>query len=280
MNQQLTISPWVPPANGVRFRNAAEKHDRIADEYEQQYESAYWRLYDALTWAHMTEVFDGVVPGRLLDAGGGTGRWAREFAKRGFHVDVVDLAPGMIRRGQELAEVANLGQAISFHAGDVCNLPFADAEFDAVVCQGNPVSYCADPRRGLRELARVARPGASVVVSVHNRLAMAQYYCFLMGKISVGDAVGLIDTGSVVLDYPIYAFTPDDLRDACAVAGLTVRSLVGKPVLSGFAQTPAYLAALRSDEQMAEVVALERRLWREPSLLGLAGHLEVACIRR
>jgi ubiquinone/menaquinone biosynthesis C-methylase UbiE len=50
------------------------------------------------------------------------------------------------------------GACAPFVAGDALRLPFADASFDAAVAT-NLLFLLPDPRAGLRELARVTRPG-------------------------------------------------------------------------------------------------------------------------
>lgn len=268
---------WVPPAAGEQFPSAAAKHDAIAEEYEGQYDIPYWRLYDALTWAHMSEALSSLGGGRLLDAGGGTGRWARRLTGLGFDVDVVDPAERMLAVGAELAAREGLAERLRFIHGEVCDLPVGDAQYDAVICQGNPVSYCADAERALGELARAAKPGATVVVSVHNTAALLQYFCFLTGRLDLDAARALAETGQTTIDFPIRAFTPAELVRLCEAAGLRVQSLVGKQAVSGFVQTDAYQARLAED--FDAVVELEKQFWRDPSVVGLASHLEVACVR-
>jgi ubiquinone/menaquinone biosynthesis C-methylase UbiE len=48
-------------------------------------------------------------------------------------------------------------------AADLTRLPYADATFDAVVC-GWVLEHLPDPRPGLRELARVLRPGGQLLL--------------------------------------------------------------------------------------------------------------------
>ena len=271
---------WIPPANGQHFKNAAEKHNAIANEYEPQYNTLYWKLYDAITWDHMSNYVLSLAKGKsLLDVGGGTGKWARKFAKNGFSVEVVDPADNMRKVGQEKALEEKLDKKVKFHYGDVVNIPFGNELFDAVICQGNPVSYCSDPYKAISELARCAKKGAPIVISVHNKLAMIQYFCFYMGKISIDQAIGLSESSDVVIDYPIKAFTPDELREQCELNGLKVVSLIGKQCISGFAQTPHYLSMLENDESFEKVLNLEKTYWSDKSIIGLSGHLEVACIK-
>jgi len=103
---------------------------------------------------------------RVLDVACGTGVLAREAATRvqpEGAVTGVDIAAGMLAVARELAP------AIAWREGRAEALPFADATFDAVVSQFGLMLF-ADRGQALREMIRVARPGATLAVAVWNAL--------------------------------------------------------------------------------------------------------------
>jgi len=105
------------------------------------------------------ELVGSLPPGRTLDAACGTGRHAAHLAARGHDVVGVDATPEMLVRAG-----ANVPSA-RFVEGDLRALPLASATFDLVVC-GLALAHLADLVAPVQELARVARPGGRVVVSV------------------------------------------------------------------------------------------------------------------
>jgi demethylmenaquinone methyltransferase/2-methoxy-6-polyprenyl-1,4-benzoquinol methylase len=94
---------------------------------------------------------------RALDVATGTGDLAIELARRGAEVVGMDFSECML----ELARAKAPG--LRFEEGDALELRYPDGEFDAVTV-GFGARNLADLDRGLREMARVARPGGRVVV--------------------------------------------------------------------------------------------------------------------
>jgi len=96
---------------------------------------------------------------RVLDAGCGGGGASVLAAGRGASVSGIDAAKGMI------AVASNRVPGGDFRVGDIQELPFDDAFFDAVIAS-NSLQYAADQVETLREFARVTRPGGRVVVGL------------------------------------------------------------------------------------------------------------------
>ena len=99
-----------------------------------------------------------VWPGdRVLDACCGTGDLAVEAERRGGRVVGLDFSEKMLERARKKSG------AIEWVQGDALDLPFADGEFDAATV-GFGVRNLADLEAGLRELARVLKPGGKLAV--------------------------------------------------------------------------------------------------------------------
>ena len=101
-----------------------------------------------------------------LDAGcGGMAINSRSLfaarAKRVLAVDLNHCSLELVRQSLP-GPVAGL----SIVCGSVLQLPFDSATFDFVVCSG-VVHHTPDPEQALRELRRIARPGARLYVSVY-----------------------------------------------------------------------------------------------------------------
>jgi demethylmenaquinone methyltransferase/2-methoxy-6-polyprenyl-1,4-benzoquinol methylase len=99
-----------------------------------------------------------VWPGdRVLDACCGTGDLAVAAERRGGRVVGLDFSPRMLERARRKSGT------IEWVQGDALALPFSDADFDSATV-GFGVRNLEDLEGGLRELARVLRPGGKVAV--------------------------------------------------------------------------------------------------------------------
>jgi len=99
--------------------------------------------------------------GLVIDACSGTGDLAVAFARSGARVVGVDFTHEMLVHGP--AKLRPGDAPTAFVQGDLLGLPVPTGVADvASVAFG--IRNVADPRQGLRELARVVRPGGRVLV--------------------------------------------------------------------------------------------------------------------
>ena len=94
-----------------------------------------------------------------LEVGCGAGQCTRWLAAHGARAVGLDLSLGMLRAGGR-------ADGPSFVQADARRLPFARDSFDLACSAYGAVPFVADPRRIMREVARVLRPGGRWVFSV------------------------------------------------------------------------------------------------------------------
>lgn len=147
----------------------------------------------------------------ILDVATGTGDVAFALSRRLAPRSVVgvDLSAGMLEvaRRRLAEQPEEVRRRITFEQGDSLHLRFADASFDAVtVAYG--VRNFEHLEEGLREMARVLRPGGTLCVvelSVpRNPLARAGYNLYAKGIIPM---VGRMVSG----DSRAYTYLPESI---------------------------------------------------------------------
>lgn len=99
----------------------------------------------------------------VLDVVTGTGFLALELAGRAGQVIGVDLTEEMLKQARRLQAERGLTR-VRFQQAEAESLPFADGTFDLVTCR-LAIHHFGDPRRPLREMARVCRRRGRVVVA-------------------------------------------------------------------------------------------------------------------
>jgi ubiquinone/menaquinone biosynthesis C-methylase UbiE len=134
-----------------------------------QNQVGYLDNFRGLEWAHAYKMrsfqYLDVEPGdSILEVGCGTGDDSLALAQivgPGGRVVGIDAGEDMISEAKKRAENSNL--PVEFFVQDVCNLDFPDNTFDG--CRADQVfQHVGDPRKGVSEVIRVARPGARIVI--------------------------------------------------------------------------------------------------------------------
>jgi ubiquinone/menaquinone biosynthesis C-methylase UbiE len=255
----------------------------VRKEWNRLVRSPYFKLeFD--TTMHFLEKY---LPknGRILDAGGGPGRYTIELARRGYHMVLLDFTPANLdfaRRKIRQAKVQNRVENVV--EGSITDLSrFEDESFDAVICTGGPLSHILDRRkrdRAIKELIRVAKKRAPVFVSVMSRLSVLVIELTLFPhEIEMPFFKTARDSG----DYPgTYGFTachfflPEELERAFSNKGVRILKMAG---LEGI-----------SSRQYRAVNELARhpkrwRIWTEthfqtcthPAVVGTSEHMLIVC---
>lgn len=140
-----------------------------AGNVEGFYEAAYWTLSDAVI-KELIRRHLGVAPGdHVLDAGGGTGRWALWLAAdRQVQVTVADKSKAMLEEAARNVAAAGSTQVHLCHC-DIEDAPaLADDSFDAVISTYGVLSFLEDPGAAFRTLYRVLKPGAVGLLMSHS----------------------------------------------------------------------------------------------------------------
>jgi SAM-dependent methyltransferase len=92
----------------------------------------------------------------------------------------LDLGWGMVRTAKSVAEGQGLG--LVSVAGDVERLPFRSGAFDGLVCD-DTIEHLPNDEAGVRELARVLKPGGRALLATPNRHSAAVLWMRLQDRV-------------------------------------------------------------------------------------------------
>jgi len=175
-------------------------------------------------------------PCRVLDCGGGPGRYAIELARRGYEVTLFDLSAGNLALARGKATEAAVALA-GFDQGTALDLSrYGDGSFDAVLLMG-PLYHLleeAERLRALSEERRVLRPGGPLFAAFITRFAVhrdaaAHYFTeplALPGLYETIEQTGQLpprEGGTFVA----YFAHPDEVEPLVRRAGLEVDEILG-----------------------------------------------------
>lgn len=121
--------------------------------------------------AQLVEVAAPASGDRVLDVACGTGAALRRAAAVSGNAGAlhgIDANPGMLAVARRVAD--RDGLPVELHEASVDALPFADGDFDVVLCSQG-LQFFADRRAALAEMRRVLRPGGQLAVGVWQDLA-------------------------------------------------------------------------------------------------------------
>jgi SAM-dependent methyltransferase len=260
----------------------------IAETYNRDAEREWQRLvkdpYRALEFQVVMHHLRKHLPpqGRILDAGGGPGRYAIELCQAGYEVVLLDLSAGNIALAREklsLQPIEVQNKLLEAAVGDVRDLSrFEPRSFDAVLCLGGPLTHISDAdgrSRAVSELVRVAKPGAVVFIVVVGYLAVLRTILLEFSHelldlpferlVREGDATG--PTRSIW-----HFFRADEIRQLAESHGLETIEMAGCQGLStGLIEATN---ALAQDEAKWQVwVDLLLRTSTEPAVVDMAEHI-------
>ncbi len=130
------------------------------DEFSRWYEKERGRGYHALIDDLEVSVAEPLARGaKVLEVGCGTGLILERVARVAEKAVGIDLSPGMLEQAR--------ARGLDVHEGSATELPFEDASFD-LVYSFKVLAHVPDIERALREMARVTKPGGTVLAEFYN----------------------------------------------------------------------------------------------------------------
>ncbi len=263
---EAPAAPWPtfdPARRGAAVRSFFDRRARV---YDRVADRPYWDFSDRVLLELLRRT---ILPGlgdgegvRILDAGGGTGRWALHLLRELPRATAVlaDVSPGMLAAARRKAVRAGLSSRLSLLEHDLHEpLPRRLGRFDLVLCFHNVASLVADPAALVARLAR-ATVGGGRVALVLPSLWQAAAKVLRDGRPSELRRLAASASVRYAPGVPeVLVFTPEVARNVLERAGCVETSVHGFPVTvhpEGLDEAlPAHLANPRLRQRLVPLEA-------------------------
>jgi SAM-dependent methyltransferase len=160
-----------PP--GGRSLLMSDTDNIFAGSVPELYETHLVPLIFAPYAADLTSRLAATKASRTLEIAAGTGVVTRALAKvatNGMSIVATDLNQAMLDR----AAAVGTARPVTWQRADAMALPFADGDFDAVICQFG-VMFFPDKAKAFAEARRVLKPGGVFVFNVWDRISENEF---------------------------------------------------------------------------------------------------------
>jgi ubiquinone/menaquinone biosynthesis C-methylase UbiE len=253
------------------------------EKYYDQNAQAEWdrlerhKIEFQVTLRALTE-FLPEAPAKLIDIGGGPGRYAITLCQRGYQVALVDLSSASLELARQKAAEAGEKLEAYVHANalDLAALP--PASFDAALLMG-PLYHLhrlEERQTTLRQALRLLKPGGLIFATFITRFAgfrdaAVHGYSFVLDDPAYSEkllATGIHDNGTGFAD--AYFVHPDEVIPLGESAGFTTLRMMGcEGILAGQEDYVNSLTGKDHDFWLD----INYRMAQEPCLLGASDHL-------
>jgi ubiquinone/menaquinone biosynthesis C-methylase UbiE len=142
---------------------SAQHTQRIIEQFSQQAVHFARLPGHAEATQLLIDVAGVTASAEVLDIACGAGAVARPAASIAKHVTGIDLTPEMIEQAKLLQAEQGLSN-LTWHVGDVTQLPFAPSTFDVALTRYS-FHHFLHPAGVLAEMVRVCKPGGRVAVA-------------------------------------------------------------------------------------------------------------------
>jgi ubiquinone/menaquinone biosynthesis C-methylase UbiE len=195
-------------------------------------------------------------PLKVLDAGGGAGRFAVRLARDGHDVMLLDQSEGMLAQARAAADEAGVRVRLLESTIEEASDLLDDEQFDLVACH-NVLEYVVNLSETLISLREWVKPEGLLSIVAHNTVALPLWCA--MHELNFEEALNSLGlkTWRGRFSDSARAFEAGEIRELTERAGLKVFEIYGLGVVSAYIPDEETKFA---EERIDRLEELERRL--------------------
>jgi ubiquinone/menaquinone biosynthesis C-methylase UbiE len=270
----------------MKMKPTAEKiYDKYAEEYNGDFAPSSFNtsrsalsFANDITWHFILKYLPKNKNIKILDAGAGDGFWSEKLVKLGYkNIVLSDISKAML--DEAMKRFSKINGNFGFVKSDISNMKeFENNSFDFIFSQFDPVSYSMKPEKSMKELGRVAKKGAYIVVSLDTKFRRVSE---LIEAGQIDKAKELLKTNiSYDFVHPQYNLTWEELASYFREAELEVVEVIGAPVFMHQVDEKVLAKLEKNPRIRKELLKMELENCTNRSLINFAGHLQMVGRKR
>ncbi len=238
--------------------------DKLAPAYDKETDTLAHQVNEYVSKQNIFEVLSKERVSRILDAGGGTGKWAIPLVEMGYHVTLIDISPISLDVARQKVQDRKL--RIDILEANAEQTPFMSNSFDFILSEG-PLSYTSNPVKLKTEMSRILIPNGLIWIDFYNSLGWAIENNDIRFKIETALAeerlIRMPDW-----DYPARTFTINRVSDICKRANLDVQKVFGNHVLLNSLPLDHIHSTKYDQTELEKLRTIELKLSQDPYCVG------------
>lgn len=211
----------------VKTKNDVETfYDNVSNTYEDHDD----RVCDRIVEHFILNNLPNGKTLRILDAGGGTGRFSEPLLKLNHKVVVTDISLKMLEKARRRLEHHTGVEFVKCSVTDMKQLK--DNQFDVVLMINAILDYCGDHEKAIRETKRILKKGGLFMGTVNNRFIYCKAnelregdYGSFEKNMESGDRY--IVWGGQTKGHSTHEFTLHELKNSLKKGGFKTRHVLG-----------------------------------------------------
>ena len=256
----------------------------VVEKYYDEHAQSEWNRLEKNSRAEYANSLRAILeflpsaPVKVIDIGGGPGRYSIALAQKGCAVTLVDLSQGNLELAHQKAAEAAVELQDYFHANALDLTTFPEASFDVALLMG-PLYHLhqeSERRTALQQARRLLRPAGLIFATFITRFAAfrdaaVNSFSYVTDDPAYGERMlntGIHDNGVGFTDS--YFARPEEVTPLLESAGFATLRLMGCEGI--LAEHEDYVNSLTGEAHQIWL-DFNYRFAQEPSLLGASDHL-------
>ncbi len=213
----------------MKIENLINSYDSTAEVYDEETSTFHHKICEFLTIKNMLLELPEDTNIKILDAGGGTGKYSIILNDYGYSPELIDISSKSVEVFNKKME--QRGLALKSFVCNAESTPFKRERFDFIMMNGGVIGYTLNPSMLLKEVHRILKADGKLWFDFPNTLGWAIEVQDPGLKIELSKA----DDKMIQMpdwDYPVRLFSLRKIEKMLNDAGFEIKSKYGLIFLS------------------------------------------------